>query len=147
MRKFISVLCLILIIISMVCGCALKSDEELIEERMNTFIKAYNAGDIDAVLECVDAKTRNTYKAVMNIGNSLIGLSGFQVSISDIFSLGVGIMSDGDILRCDNMDISLDSDRTATVRATIHYQDYEGSYSDTVNFTLVKENGQWYLCG
>ena len=53
-------------------GCLGKSDEELIRDRMNTFLTAYNSGDLQGVLQCMDAKTRNTYQSALNIGNVLI---------------------------------------------------------------------------
>lgn len=114
---------------------------------MNNFLAAYNSGDMDKVLECLDSKTRNTYTAAMNITGGLIGLTGFEVSISDLFGLGVGIMSDGDVLKLEQMDITIQSDTKATVSTTMHYKDYETSYSETVKFTLVKEDGDWYICG
>ncbi|MBO4938704.1 MAG: hypothetical protein J6C98_06870 [Oscillospiraceae bacterium] len=147
MKRVISLIVIIAVLLVSLSACTFKSDEELIEDRMNDFLKAYNSGDMDAVLECLDAKTRNTYKAAINIGSGLVGLTGFNVSIADLFGLGIGVMSDGDVLQLRNMKINISSDTKATVSATMYYEDYEGGYSDDVKFALVKEDGDWYICG
>lgn len=147
MKKGISVLLVTIIFISLCSGCESKSNEEMIQDRMNAFLSAYNSGDMQGAISCLDAKTRNTYQAALNIGNSLIGLTGFSVGIEDLFGLGVGLSGNGDVLKLDDMKISIKSDTKATVTATMQYQDLEKSYSQNVSFTLVKENGDWYICG
>jgi len=123
-----------------------KSDEDKIEDRMNAFLDAYNAGDINSVLESLDAKTRNTYGAYMNVGNALIGLSGFGLELSDMFALGVSL-SDGETLSFENMEITMLSDKKASVSAIMCYQGYQDTSSQNVEFILIKENKDWYISG
>ena len=126
-------------------GCLGKSDEELIRDRMNAFLTAYNSGDLQGVLHCMDAKTRNTYQSALNIGNVLVGLSGVSIGLEDLFGLGVGLMTEGDLLEFENMEISIRSDTKATVTVTMSYNEPGASYSEDVRFTLVKENGDWFI--
>ena len=101
-----------------------QSDEDKIEDRMNEFLAAYNAGDIKSVLESLDAKTRNTYSAYMNVGNALIGLSGFGLDVSDLFALGISL-SDGQTLSFEDMEITLLSDTKASVCVILRYLGYQ----------------------
>lgn len=131
----------------MFCGCQTKSDETMIRERMAKFTRAYNAGDMEEVLECLDARTRNTYQAMLSIGNTLIGKTGFSIDISDMFSLGVAIMSDEEVIAFGNIEVSLASETKATVNATMEFgADGEKTESD-VSFAMVKEDGDWYIAG
>lgn len=123
-----------------------KTDEGLIYDRMEAFVKAYNSGDMKGVLACLDAKTRNTYQATLNIGDELIGLTGFKVGLSDMFSLGVGLTKE-DVMRLNNVKISFKSETYATVNATMYYHDLEREYSENISFELVKENGDWFIYG
>ena len=80
MKRGIALLAAVCMLIVICSGCLGKSDEELIRDRMNTFLTAYNSGDLQGVLQCMDAKTRNTYQSALNIGNVLIprGVSGLR---------------------------------------------------------------------
>lgn len=131
-------------IMAMVCGCSLKSDEEMIEDRMNSFLRAYNSGDMQQVLESLDAQTKSKYQSVMNLGNAVIGLTGFGISISDLFGLGVGL-SGGTVLELEDMEIKIVSDAKAYVTATMNYQGIQESYSQSIKFTLVKEYDDWFI--
>ena len=43
------------------------TDEEWIENRITTFVTAYNDGDMDTVMSYLDAKTRNALQAMLNL--------------------------------------------------------------------------------
>lgn len=145
-RKILAVFMVLLLCLSFLSACTSpKSDEELIESRINTFLKAYNSGDMDAVLECLDAKTKNTYKSAMNIGNALIGKTGFDISLSDMFSIGVGILSDEDILSISNMAVSIIDDNNATVDVTLGYRDKMTDTLEKAVFTMIKEDNDWFI--
>ena len=146
-RNVVSIILVIGILATILSACVFKSDQELIEDRMNAFLKAYNSGDLDAVLECLDAKARNTYKSAMGIGTGLLGLTGFSTSFSNLFGLSIGLIQGGDALRLENMEIKINSDSYAIVKATMYYQDLEQSYSEDVRIKLIKEDGDWFICG
>ena len=64
------------------------TDEELIRERVETFISAYNEGDMDTVLECLDAKSRNAMEAMLKLLGGIAGsYTGFEIDLKDLFSL------------------------------------------------------------
>lgn len=147
MKKVVSMLLILALFAFIFCGCESKSDEMMIADRMNTFLKAYNTGDLEGALACLDAKTRNTYQAALNVGNQLIGLTGFSADISDLFSLGIGLSGTECALMLENLTITGKSDTQAVVSATLTYQDGQSSYGEEVSFTLVKEDGDWYIRG
>ena len=82
----------------------------------------------------------------MNVGNALIGLSGFGLEVSDLFALGISL-SDGQTLSFEDMKITLLSDTKASVSVIMYYQEYQNKYSQRVQFSLIKENNDWYICG
>lgn len=142
--KRISVLLLVALLIHALCAC--QSDEVMIENRVYDIIEAFNSGDMEAVLDCYDAKTRNANKALVNIGGGLLGMAGLDVGFADLFGLTVGLMSDGELLQVQDVQISVNSNSTrADVKAMLHYADINGSYDMPLELSLIKENGDWYI--
>ena len=141
--KHISSILIICFIFTSVVGCSLiKTDSEKIEERINEFSSAYNSGDFDGVLDCLDSKTRNTLRATLNITQ---GITGMKFNISDLFSVSVGVMSENDILNLKILKINITDKENATVNATMNYKDKIQQQSNNVVFTMVKEKGNWYI--
>lgn len=148
MKRIMAAVLLFSVMMVLLSGCLFKSDEEKIRDRMISFQDAYNAGDMEEVLACFDAKTRNTYQSAFNIGNALIGgLTGFSVEIGDMFGLGIAVMAEGDILDFVAMDINIISETKAIVTVTCVYQDRDYSDTGDATFTLVKEKGDWFIKG
>lgn len=145
MKRIIAVTVMACMILTMLAGCQLRSDEALIRDRMEEFRDAYNSGDMEALLDCFDRRTRNTYRSALNVGNALIGLTGFSVGIEDLFSLGVGVMAEGDVMAFGEMEIELLSDTKAQVTVELTYQDVEYSDTYTATFKLVKEDNDWFI--
>lgn len=145
-KKILTVLIICLMCFSSMVGCVTtKSDEELIELKINQFLKAYNSGDMDSVLECLDSKTRNTYESAMNIGNALIGKSGFKIGISDLFGIAVGTISEEDILTISEINIAIKNETEATVDVTLAYKDNISDTKESAYFTMVKEDNEWFI--
>lgn len=129
-----------------IAGCnLLKSDSEMIEDRIDTFLSAYNSGDLNAVFECFDAKTRNTYKAILGMGNSLAGMAGFGIDIYDLWAFSVGTMSDGEMLAIDIDDIEFVDETHALVYAEMRYKSAVNGYSESVEISVSKEDGDWFV--
>lgn len=143
MTKYIK----IFVVFTVVCLCFTsfvacskpKSDEELITARIDKFVKSYNSGDMDEVLECLDAKTQNAFKASMNIGNMLISKTGYSVDISDLFGLSSGSLTLTDRI------INMESDTKATVYVTVRYEDKYSNTQEEAFFTMVKEDDDWFI--
>ena len=139
------VLCLLALSL---CSCQLfapKSDEELIRERVKDFESALNTGDIDAALECMDAKSRNAYNAVFNIGESILGyFIGFDIDMSDVFALAIGLNS-GDMFSMKVYNVNITSDTTATVYLTATVQMAGEVETEDTTLDMVKEKGGWYI--
>lgn len=141
------VLCLVLL-----TGCDgfFKTDEELIEDRIYTFANAYNSGDIDAVADCFDSKTKTTIKSALGIGDSLIsGLTGFGISLSDLFGLGMGLTA-GDVMTVQQVDsIQINGDSATAVVTLVLSDEWSGSGDVETGqcvFKLKSEGMDWYIC-
>ena len=138
--------CIFLTVFFAVCclfGCG-KSDEELVRERIDTFVTTYNDGDFDGVLECFDTKTRKTLEATFNLMGGLIGgLTGFSFDLSDFFTLGVAMM-DGDVLAIEVSEVSINGEQ-AVATAQLGFVDIGKESIEDVYITLVKENGDWFI--
>ncbi len=118
------------------------TDEELIAERIDTFLTAYNSGDMEGVLGCLDAKTRNAFQAMMNLLGGIAGAgAGFNIDLSDLFSLGVSMTSD-DFMKLEITEINV-IDSSSTIATTV--MNLMGSGTQTIYFEMVYENDGWYI--
>ena len=118
------------------------TNQELIENRITTFVTAYNDGDMDAVLSCLDAKTRNAFQAMLNLLGGLAGsAAGFNIDLSDLFSLGVSTTS-GDFMELEITEINVINSSNATVTTTMNLT---GAGTQTIYFVMVYENDGWYI--
>jgi hypothetical protein len=149
--SFISVIALVIIAVGVFIylnPSLVKSDRELIESRIEKFADAYNDGDLDKALDCMDSKTKNTYKSAVNITNSLIGKTGFGADIRDLFGLSVGSLSDGDMLDIDITGVEFADSGRANVKADLTFRAKTLNRNETedgITIVMVKENGDWFI--
>ena len=147
-KGILSALLVILCAFSLVsCLLPQKSDEELIEERLNTFVDSFNSGDMDAVIGCFDKKSRNILQSAVNVGGSLLGKGlGFGVNMSDLFGLGIAsAQPNGDVLSVTDRSIHVQSDTEATVDVTWTERYGKEETSAPAQFIMVKEGKDWYI--
>ncbi len=145
-KRIIAVFLILSLCLFVMSACNMpKTDEEMIESRINKFVKAYNSGDIDIVMECLDAKSRNAFKSAISIGNALIGKTGFGIDIADFFGLGVGVFSDDDMITISDIRINMSSEKKAIVDVTFGYKDKNSSTKEKAFFTMVKEDKDWFI--
>lgn len=125
-------------------GCNItKSDEELINDRIDAFLTAYNLGDYEKVLDCFTGKMKNTLKAATGTGNALMGgITGFDINMADLFGLGAGILSEGDILTVSDIEIIFQDDATANVETILNFN---VNGTETTTFIMSKENNDWFI--
>ncbi len=118
------------------------TNEELITERIETFLTAYNTGDMDKTLECLDAKTRNAFQAMLNLLGGIAGsAAGFDIKLSDLFSLGVN-MVEGDFMGLEIADIN-EINSSKAIATTI--MNLTGMEIQTIYFEMIYENDGWYI--
>jgi len=148
MKRFLSLILVVVMALACVTSCEKYDDivpptnEELIAERIETFLTAYNTGDMEAVLECLDAKTRNAFQAMLNLLGGLAGAAaGFDVDLSDLFSLGVST-TQGDFMELKITDITVIDEATATATTILNLK---GAGTQTIYFEMVYENNGWYI--
>ncbi len=123
-----------------------KSDEEMITERIDSFVNAYNTGDLDAVLDCMDAKTRNSFKGQFELAENLgSDLLGYSFDVYSMFGVGIGMTSEDDALEVSNLNIDMKGEEKATVEVDMSIQGVDGGFSDKGYFTMLKENDDWYI--
>ena len=149
-KRSLTMICFVLIT-ALLSGCSnlivLKNDNELIEDRINQFVKVYNDGDYNGILECMEPKVRNMYKSMSNIGEAVIGKSGLDIGLSDIFGVAVGMSSSGDLINIGEIKISNISDSRAEAKTTLSYNSDNnfGNVSQEVCFVMVKEDNDWFI--
>ena len=72
MKRFFALILALILLLPCVASCSKEKEEvptteELIKERIEQFVTAYNDGDMETVLDCLDAKTRNAFQAMLNL--------------------------------------------------------------------------------
>ncbi|MBO5953735.1 MAG: zinc ribbon domain-containing protein [Oscillospiraceae bacterium] len=123
-----------------------KSDETLIRERIEALEDAYNDGDWDGMMECLDGPTQAIMEMTMDFADGLIsGVGGFDVSMRDMFSLG-GLLLPGDNFRLEIKDINIDGDH-AIVTVVMYAELNDIKESEEAELPMVKEDNDWYIGG
>ncbi len=147
LRKIFGLVAIFLVVFQLSACIFQKSDEEQIVSRIDEFTNAYNDGDLDGVLACLDAKTRKTCESMKNLSESIGGaVLGFSFDLSDLFGISIGFASDDDVLSFDIQEISMEDDKeSATVSAQLKYNDRLSENDEFATFYMVKENGEWYI--
>ena len=127
-----------------------KSDEDLIRERIEEFVSSYNNGDMEAVMDCFDQRTKSIMGATVGIGEALIGgAAGFDISMSDMFGLGAGL-NEGDMMKISNIQFTVPEGAervsvNAEIQMSISFMGQSQSQSSPVQFEMVKEDGDWFI--
>lgn len=118
-----------------------KSDEELIEARIKEFLTAYNSGDMNATMNCLDAKTKNAMNALLNLfGGVFGGATGYNIDLRDLFSLGVAV-EEGDFMNLQVSETKI-SGKSAVVTTTMSLPDVSGQ---KMYFIMLYENNGWFI--
>ena len=147
-KRIVSIVLAILSCVIFLVGCGvLRSDTEKIEDRIEKFEKNYNNGDFEALLENLTAKEREKYQALFNIMGSLAGgMLGFDIDLSDMFSLGIATQEDA-WMAIKIKEIQFADETTAFAQCEMGYVYQYGTVSDIfeVYFYLQKEDGDWYV--
>lgn len=121
-----------------------KSDETLIRERIQALEDAYNDGDYEGILECMDSQTQAMMEATMGMMDGLLGeASGLDMGISDMFGFASML---GDYCTIEITNIEIDGDY-ATVDIVMSLNLYGYSQSQETQLPMVKEDGDWYIGG
>ena len=124
-----------------------QTDEQKIKECIDKFMIAYNAGDIEEVLHCMDSKTQTKYKSALNLTNSLLGKTGLGVNMSDMFSFAANILSEEDFSEISDLDINIISNNDAEAYTVLSFNDNlsNGEMSEEVCFVMKKEGSDWFI--
>jgi len=119
-----------------------KSDEQLIEDRIQTLQDAYNEGDASKLISCFDHKTQIELKAIGGIASSVLG-----VSISDLFGAAAGLSSNLSSFTGDDVAvvISIHSIRIRTKTAQVDVTFAIGAESQDTTLPMVKSGFSWYI--
>ena len=135
----------VLLLLTQLCACSSKSDEELIRDRIENFMSDYNDGDLDAALENLTPKTRNATQAILNMAESLGGLFGLDgISLSDMFSLGLAF-SDDEMLKVTVQSVTIQDEENATAETELSLNSPVGDAAYSIRFVMQKKDGDWYI--
>ena len=171
-RKKIAVICMGFIVTMMLSACSpedilesfspdaitewfaglftysVKSDEDMIRDRIDQMVTDYNNGDIEAMMESLSPKTRTLMESTIGISESIMGgLIGFDLSFSDLFGLSVGLNA-GDMMNVEIQSIDIQNEDTALVSAVIYLNASVGEYSSSetapVTFVMEKDDAGFF---
>ena len=120
-----------------------KTDEQKIEDRIESFNIACNSGDIQGMFDCFDKYTRQMYSTTIGLTEGIIGgLTGFDLPLGDLFNLFAMDSFGGEGL---GLEIEIESievnDHTAIVTLTDACAENLGQ--DTI--IMCKEEDDWFI--
>ncbi|MBR3893672.1 MAG: hypothetical protein IKJ35_00845 [Clostridia bacterium] len=148
MKRFFALILALILVLPCVLSCTKEKEEEaptkeeLIQKRIEEFVTAYNDGDMETVLSCLDAKTRNAFQAMLNLLGGLAGkYTGIDVDLSDLFSLGISTAS-GDFMNLIIKEIKVIDSKNAIATTTMKLSAAETS---TIYFVMVYEHEGWFI--
>ena len=152
MRRVVAFALAVLMLLTAMTACARKSDEQLIRERIESFVVAFNAADFEALAECLDTRNRNTLQSVFSIADSVGGALfknitgvGLDISLNDIFGLAMGYVGDVTLIEIDVNEITLESKNRASVSVTMTSDIDPNPFEDVEALILVKEKDDWFI--
>ena len=141
MKKIGCLFLVVLLIVGCFCFFSQKTDEQKIEERIDKFTSAYNTGDWEKVVDCLNAKSRNAMKGYTNLLGGVFGkLTGIGLDMTAIFGLGVGVY-DGDVMNIELSRIVIVDEDNAIAVGHMHLYKQDAP----VYFIMTKEDRDWYI--
>ena len=146
MRRVVAVALAVLMLLTAMTACARKNDEQLIRERIESFVVAFNAADFEALAECLDTRNRNMLQSVFSgaLFKNITGV-GLDISLNDIFGLAMGYAGDVTLIEIDVNEISVESDKKATVSVTMTSDIDPNPFEVVEALILVKEKDDWFI--
>ncbi len=151
--KFIIISFVLILTVVSVIAIAIfsKSDAEKIVDRLEALETAYSQGDLEACIDCFDAKSRNAIKGLGTIGSGIGGSVGpfsFNMGgdmISALFSLGV--FTQNEQIKFKVKRIVFSDKTSAKITADLWVsEDYLFNEStQTITINMIKEKGDWYI--
>ena len=138
---------LVLIVTLLLSGCSFfKSDEQLMKDKINSFVTSYNSGDVEGMIDTLDSQSRQIAKSTLELSDTLISsLTGISVSVKDVFALCISFSDDFDTLTIVSFDDFQVGESTATVSVTVAGEKSGTEETEQAEFKMKKENGDWYI--
>ena len=139
MRKAISLfltICLLTLTFT-ACSSSEPNDEELIEKSINHFLHTFNQGSADDMLNCFSSAEKERIKGTL--------LSGAADAAWLAIGISLGVKDMGDTVEATDIIASVYQKDRANAYAQLKYSGDGGNYFGQVMFSLVKENGSWYV--
>ena len=136
------------IVLGCFTACGEKSDEELIEKRIESFVKTYNAGDLDKLIENLSYSERTEMQSyitlIEGIGFSYGGASG-KLDLSAIFGIAMGSTTDGDMMGINIESINITDESHAEVSVSVRMKNKYMEETQSGRIDMVKEDGDWFI--
>ena len=148
-RGIAGILCLCMLGM-LLCSCNLLSkplsDEEMIENRIDRFLRSYNTGDLEGVLSCMDAKTRKAFQSAINIGQGIAGMLGAGgISLSDLFGLSVGMSENDELLGVEIYSIKIENESADVIVKMTYAYNGGATHEENALFEMLKEDDDWFI--
>ena len=137
-------------IISGIQKSALRPEITAVEETVTDFADAYNDGNFEKLTEFLDSDIREKINNIKLYGSIITQAAGVDADIDSLLNQALGYAAFGASFEITEMDTTIDGD-TAKVKAKINISSsipgINGDKEKEQNFSLVKEDGKWYISG
>lgn len=139
----------ILLVITVSVTIVVQSSGNGPEAVVERFVSAYNAVDLDKMLDCLEPSIARPMKSVMGLANALIGVDvndiiGVLPILASMIPEGSGSYASMPKLRCVINDTAIDGSY-ATVNVTFTVTADGERNTDTFDLHCVKVDGDWYI--
>lgn len=161
MRRFVSLLALVALLVSCLSGCAVfegllqqpepettAKAEETVEQMIERCSAACNDVDLDGILDCVTPKLAEPLRMGLNLVGTLGGKSEEELLNTIVGLLGAeNAQSSEEICRTLDIDVvSVDTKGdTAEAKLTFEFTQNGQAYTGETNVTCVCIDGRWYV--
>lgn len=151
MKKIVCAIALVLAMSMLLAGCDTAPQPE---DTLQRFIEAYNKVDLNGMIDCLEPSIAQGYKALMNVASGLIGMTGVQLSISDLISampllISISPEMSQSMQNMPKMSMEVLSKQingsTATLIIRLTSVSNEGTESTEGSCTFVLQDGKWYI--
>ncbi len=135
--RIFSLILLLAIMLTGFASCSDDNNEELIIQRVEDFLTAFNNGSTEEMIACFDEETRNQMNSTIDIVD---GALESDVNIKTLIDFGSNFLSDYTSIKVSKVKIESDEYAVVTSKLKIF-----GPFHKKIYFGVVYENEGWYI--
>ena len=139
----------VMMVITVSVTIVIQSSDNGPEAVLEKFVSAYNAVDVDKMLDCFEPSIARPIKSMMGIAGSLLGVNvndifGMMPFVADLMPESYGLSGTMPKISCEVNQTVIDGS-TATVYAMFSIREDGETINEAVELDFVKIDGTWYI--